>query len=128
MHVRLVVDELRKSVPRKKTCRCRNFIEREPSLALFYAKVSSISNIYSSRFSFTFFFSLRLAFYILFYLDFCFFNLRQRAIRVFNSAPIVIRYDPFTLETADGICVVLESLINKSRTSENGFSSEAMDY
>ncbi|KAI9153284.1 hypothetical protein LWI28_008831 [Acer negundo] len=42
--------------------------------------------------------------------------------RVFTSAPIVKRYDIFTLETADGICIILKGFINKSRTKENGFS------
>lgn len=44
--------------------------------------------------------------------------------RVFTSAPIVKRYDVFTLETADGIYVVIKGFINKSRTMENGFPSE----
>jgi hypothetical protein len=43
--------------------------------------------------------------------------------RVFSSAPIVNRYDVFTLETADGICVVLNGFVNKQRTNDNGFPS-----
>lgn len=43
--------------------------------------------------------------------------------RVFSSAPIVKRYDVFTLETADGICVLLKGFINKLRTNDNGFPS-----
>ncbi|KAJ0089329.1 hypothetical protein Patl1_31919 [Pistacia atlantica] len=51
-----------------------------------------------------------------------------QAMRVFTSAPIVKRFDVFTLETADGICIVLKGFINKSRTIENGFSSEVFSH
>ncbi|KAH7553669.1 hypothetical protein JRO89_XS12G0040600 [Xanthoceras sorbifolium] len=51
-----------------------------------------------------------------------------QAMRVFTSAPIVKRYDIFTLETADGICIVLKGFINKSRTKENGFSAEVLSH
>lgn len=44
--------------------------------------------------------------------------------RVFSSAPIIRRYDLFTLETADGITVIIKGFINKLRTNENGFPSE----
>ena len=44
--------------------------------------------------------------------------------RVFSSAPIIKRYDLFTLETADGINVVIKGFINKLRTNENGFPYE----
>lgn len=44
--------------------------------------------------------------------------------RVFSSAPIIKRYDVFTLETADGITVIIKGFINKLRTNENGFPSE----
>ncbi|KAM4089743.1 hypothetical protein ACJW30_09G006300 [Castanea mollissima] len=47
----------------------------------------------------------------------------KQAVRLFCSAPIVKRYDFSTMETADGICVVIRGLINKPRTQENGFSS-----
>ncbi|XP_059462312.1 kinetochore-associated protein KNL-2 homolog isoform X2 [Corylus avellana] len=47
----------------------------------------------------------------------------QQAVRVFSTAPIVNRYDVFTLETADGICVLLKGFINKLRTNDNGFPS-----
>ena len=43
--------------------------------------------------------------------------------RLFSSAPIVKRYDFSTMETADGICVVIKGFINKLRTQENGFPS-----
>ncbi|KAG6692990.1 hypothetical protein I3843_10G136000 [Carya illinoinensis] len=48
----------------------------------------------------------------------------QQAVRVFSSAPVVKRYDMFTLETADGICVFIKGFMNKLRTSDNGFPSE----
>ncbi|KAM4078045.1 hypothetical protein ACB094_09G006500 [Castanea mollissima] len=47
----------------------------------------------------------------------------KQAVRLFCSAPIVKRYDFSTMETADGICVVIRGLINKLRTQENGFSA-----
>jgi hypothetical protein len=47
-------------------------------------------------------------------------------VRVFSSAPIVNRYDVFTLETADGICVMLKGFINKLRTNDNGFPSTVL--
>ncbi|XP_048127181.1 kinetochore-associated protein KNL-2 homolog isoform X5 [Rhodamnia argentea] len=52
----------------------------------------------------------------------------QQVVRVFKSAPITKRYDFSTLETADGVCVVVSGLINKSRTSESGFSSEIFNH
>lgn len=45
--------------------------------------------------------------------------------RVFSSAPIAKRYDTFTVETVDGICVIIKGFINKQRTTDNGFPSEA---
>ncbi|XP_056172258.1 kinetochore-associated protein KNL-2 homolog isoform X4 [Syzygium oleosum] len=52
----------------------------------------------------------------------------QQVVRVFKSAPITKRYDFSTLETADGVCVVVSGLINKSRTTESGFSSEIFKH
>ncbi|KAF3449268.1 hypothetical protein FNV43_RR09996 [Rhamnella rubrinervis] len=52
----------------------------------------------------------------------------QRAVRVFSSAPIAKIYDVFTLETVDGVCVVLRGFINKQRTTENGFPSEVFRH
>ncbi|CAK9188177.1 unnamed protein product [Ilex paraguariensis] len=52
----------------------------------------------------------------------------QQAMRVFVSAPISRRYDVFTLETIDGICVIVKGLINKVRTEENGFPSEVFNH
>ncbi|KAK8632248.1 hypothetical protein V6N13_072643 [Hibiscus sabdariffa] len=48
----------------------------------------------------------------------------SKAFRLFTSAAIVKRYDVFTLQTADGICVCIRGFINKQQTIENGFSSE----
>ncbi|KAL0434795.1 UNVERIFIED_CONTAM: hypothetical protein Sradi_0187400 [Sesamum radiatum] len=48
----------------------------------------------------------------------------KQAMRVFSSAPILKTYGFSTLETTDGICVILHNLINKVRTLENGFSSD----
>ncbi|KAL0419147.1 UNVERIFIED_CONTAM: hypothetical protein Sradi_1328200 [Sesamum radiatum] len=52
----------------------------------------------------------------------------KQAMRVFSSAPILKTYGFSTLETTDGICVILDSLINKVRTLENGFSSDVCDH
>ncbi|KAI9161749.1 hypothetical protein LWI28_020336 [Acer negundo] len=51
-----------------------------------------------------------------------------KPIRIFTSAPIVKKHDIFTLETADGICIILKGFINKSRTKENGFSDEVFRH
>uniref|UniRef100_A0A7N1A558 SANTA domain-containing protein n=1 Tax=Kalanchoe fedtschenkoi TaxID=63787 RepID=A0A7N1A558_KALFE len=50
--------------------------------------------------------------------------INERAVRVFNSAPVVKRYSFFTVETADGVYVFLQGFINRLRTAEGGFSSE----
>ncbi|XP_048320508.2 kinetochore-associated protein KNL-2 homolog isoform X2 [Ziziphus jujuba] len=52
----------------------------------------------------------------------------QRAVRVFSSAPIAKRYDTFTVETVDGICVIIKGFINKQRTTDNGFPSEVFSH
>ncbi|KAF5198749.1 Embryo defective [Thalictrum thalictroides] len=49
------------------------------------------------------------------------------AIRILSSAPIVKRYDMVTLETADRMRIILKGYINRTRTHENGFSSEVYD-
>lgn len=53
-------------------------------------------------------------------------NFREGARRVFSSAPIAKRFDVFTLETVDGICVSIKGFINKQKTTENGFPSEVV--
>ncbi|OVA18321.1 SANT associated [Macleaya cordata] len=52
----------------------------------------------------------------------------QRAARIFHSAPIIKRYDLFTLKTADGITILIKGKINISHTLENGFSSEVYNH
>ncbi|KAI4340087.1 hypothetical protein MLD38_024959 [Melastoma candidum] len=46
----------------------------------------------------------------------------QKPVRLFKSAPIAKLYDFSTLETSDGVCVILKGCINKSCTTDNGFS------
>jgi len=41
---------------------------------------------------------------------------------VFNSAPIIKRYDEVSLETDDAIYVLIRGFINKQRTLDNGFT------
>jgi len=43
---------------------------------------------------------------------------------MFFSTVIVERHEPNVVETQDGITVMFHGLINASRTSQNGFSSE----
>ncbi|KAF6172340.1 hypothetical protein GIB67_024962, partial [Kingdonia uniflora] len=52
----------------------------------------------------------------------------RQAVRMFASAPIVKRYDTFTLETADGFTIIVKGFINFGRTSENGISSEICNH
>ncbi|EHA8590153.1 hypothetical protein COCNU_scaffold015596G000010 [Cocos nucifera] len=49
---------------------------------------------------------------------------RQQAVRVFTSAPIAKRYDAYTLETEDGIIVMIQGMINKALAHDNGFPPE----
>ncbi|KAM6557524.1 hypothetical protein CsatB_004543 [Cannabis sativa] len=49
---------------------------------------------------------------------------QQEAVRVFTSAPIAKRYDVFTLETTDNVCISLKGVINQHRTTLNGFPSQ----
>ncbi|XP_042023851.1 kinetochore-associated protein KNL-2 homolog isoform X1 [Salvia splendens] len=52
----------------------------------------------------------------------------KQARREFTSAPILKSYDDFTIETADGICVMLKGFINKDRTLEHGFPSDVNSH
>ncbi|XP_057773653.1 kinetochore-associated protein KNL-2 homolog isoform X2 [Salvia miltiorrhiza] len=52
----------------------------------------------------------------------------KQAMREFTSAPILKRYDAFTIETTDGICVILKGFINKARTLEHGFPSDVFNH
>ncbi|KAG5550169.1 hypothetical protein RHGRI_015206 [Rhododendron griersonianum] len=53
---------------------------------------------------------------------------RKQAVRAFTSAPILNRSDPLTLETVDGIYVLIDSCLNKVRTEENGFPYEVFSH
>eukprot|EP00256_Glycine_max_P066382 XP_025980977.1 kinetochore-associated protein KNL-2 homolog isoform X1 [Glycine max] len=53
---------------------------------------------------------------------------KDEATRVFVSAAVIKRYDVFSLETADGICVIIRGFINEQRTLENGFSAEVFHH
>lgn len=55
------------------------------------------------------------------------FNFRQEARRLFSSAPISKIYDVFTLETSDGVCIILKGFINKQQTILNGFPDEVLN-
>ncbi|KAI3903290.1 hypothetical protein MKW98_031944, partial [Papaver atlanticum] len=48
----------------------------------------------------------------------------NRAKRVFSSAPITKRHSLVSLNSADGINILIQGPINNSRSQENGFSSE----
>ncbi|CDY23812.1 BnaA01g21630D [Brassica napus] len=45
-------------------------------------------------------------------------------VRLFSSAAISTRHDSTTLETSDGLTVSISGFINRSRSFQNGFSSE----
>lgn len=49
---------------------------------------------------------------------------KEEAVRVFNSAPIIKRYDEVSLETVDAIYVLIRGFINKQRTLDNGFTPQ----
>lgn len=53
---------------------------------------------------------------------------REEAVRVFNSAPIIKRYDEVSLETVDAIYVLIRGFINKQRTLDNGFTPQVCLY
>ncbi|KAI9085855.1 hypothetical protein K1719_032269 [Acacia pycnantha] len=52
---------------------------------------------------------------------------KQDAKRVFISAPITKRHDLSTLETADGIYLIIVGFINELHTKENGFPCEVFN-
>ncbi|GAU44084.1 hypothetical protein TSUD_399660 [Trifolium subterraneum] len=51
---------------------------------------------------------------------------KEEAVQIFVSAPIIKRYDVFSLETADGIYVITRGFINEQRTLENGFTPQIL--
>ncbi|CAJ1968332.1 unnamed protein product [Sphenostylis stenocarpa] len=52
---------------------------------------------------------------------------KDEAMRVFVSAPIIKRYDAFSLETVDGRYVIISGFINERRTLENGFDPQVFN-
>ncbi|XP_047336436.1 kinetochore-associated protein KNL-2 homolog [Impatiens glandulifera] len=52
----------------------------------------------------------------------------HQAVREFKSAPILKRHDIFTLETVDGVFILMEGFINEDRTKENGFPPEVFNH
>ncbi|KAK9123175.1 hypothetical protein Sjap_012777 [Stephania japonica] len=52
----------------------------------------------------------------------------ERPMRLFFSAPIIKRHDLYTLETADGIAILIKGSVNRSRMQENGFLSEVCNH
>ncbi|XP_057769970.1 kinetochore-associated protein KNL-2 homolog [Salvia miltiorrhiza] len=55
------------------------------------------------------------------------FTSKGQGIRCFSSAPILKRHDAVTLQTVDGITLMVHGYLNRSRTLENGFSREVCD-
>ncbi|XP_058770422.1 kinetochore-associated protein KNL-2 homolog [Vicia villosa] len=49
---------------------------------------------------------------------------KGEAVRVFNSSPIVERYDVYSLKNAEGIYIFIRGIINEERTREKGFTPE----
>ncbi|XP_014523029.1 uncharacterized protein LOC106779436 isoform X2 [Vigna radiata var. radiata] len=52
---------------------------------------------------------------------------KDEAMRVFVSAPVIERYDMFSLKTADGIYLLISGFINEQRSFENGFDPQVLD-
>ncbi|KAK9169908.1 hypothetical protein Syun_002048 [Stephania yunnanensis] len=52
----------------------------------------------------------------------------ERPMRLFFSAPIIKRHDLYTLETADGITILIQGSVNRSRMQENGFRPEICNH
>ncbi|XP_027364399.1 kinetochore-associated protein KNL-2 homolog [Abrus precatorius] len=53
---------------------------------------------------------------------------KHEALRIFVSAPVIKRYDLFSLATVDGICILLSGFINEQRTLENGFTAQVFSH
>ncbi|XP_058771032.1 kinetochore-associated protein KNL-2 homolog isoform X2 [Vicia villosa] len=49
---------------------------------------------------------------------------KGEAVRVFNSSPIVERYDVYSLKNAEGIYIFIRGIINEERTLEKGFTPQ----
>ncbi|QHO58252.1 uncharacterized protein DS421_3g89140 [Arachis hypogaea] len=46
---------------------------------------------------------------------------REEVVHVFTSAPIPKRHDMFSLETIDGVYIIIRGFIDEQRTIDNGF-------
>jgi hypothetical protein len=55
-------------------------------------------------------------------------RVKNQAMRLFSSAPILRAKDIFVLETTDGVCIMLEGVINQTRTLENGFTADVFEH
>ncbi|MED6123951.1 hypothetical protein PIB30_054438 [Stylosanthes scabra] len=53
---------------------------------------------------------------------------KEEAVRVFITAPITKRHDLFSLETADGIYILIRGFIDEKRTMDNGFPPEVTNH
>jgi hypothetical protein len=105
----LVVDQSRAGVPREENCCCRlNF-----SWVIIYFYIISL---------------IIFDFFVNNYYFLIIKNFRKKPVRVFHSAAITKRYDVFTLQTADGVNVLLQGYINRTLTVENGFSSQVFFF
>ncbi|RYR66416.1 hypothetical protein Ahy_A03g012391 [Arachis hypogaea] len=49
---------------------------------------------------------------------------REEVVRVFTSAPIAKRHDLISLETTDGVYIIIRGFIDEQRTIDNGFHHE----
>ncbi|KAL1290419.1 hypothetical protein HN51_058886 [Arachis hypogaea] len=52
----------------------------------------------------------------------------EELVRVFTSAPIAKRHDLFSLETTDGVYIIIRGFIDKQRTIDNGFPHEVFNH
>ncbi|KAL1326659.1 hypothetical protein HN51_036779 [Arachis hypogaea] len=53
---------------------------------------------------------------------------REEVVRVFTSAPIAKRHDLFSLETTDGVYIIIRGFIDEQRTIDNGFPPEVFSH
>ncbi|XP_020973042.1 uncharacterized protein LOC110269509 [Arachis ipaensis] len=53
---------------------------------------------------------------------------REEVVRVFTSAPIAKRHGLFSLETTDGVYIIIRGFIDEQRTIGNGFPPEVCSH
>ncbi|XLS86614.1 hypothetical protein HN51_036780 [Arachis hypogaea] len=53
---------------------------------------------------------------------------REEVVRVFTSAPIAKRHGLFSLETTDGVYIIIRGFIDEQRTIGNGFPPEVFNH